>query len=290
MKNISIAILLLLLSFSSVVYSQNESAKFKITDTYILAGVQFTPQSSTSFADIQRLAPQSTLLGQDFTGYDSYSYRGYSGNGQLAFRVGLQSIKNPNRELQLGVSYGIGMLVSNYQSRTETIPYDTFTSAQTGEQIVVDSVLTSHVSSRYTADQFQIEASYIFRMDPTARWSFFGGVGAGLGTSLNAATSVYTFDSKSTNTVKLSDDYSTSYLSTNFDDGLREEFENKNVVNAAIFIPAGLDFRIGKRKEFWQQMHLFAELRPTISMVNIPELNPTLIPSLQSNVGFRLHW
>jgi hypothetical protein len=290
MKNRQIMAVFLLLSISVAVNAQNEITKFKITDAYILAGVQSTPQSVTSFTDMLSLAPQSVLLQQDFTGYNSYTYRGYYGTGNVAFRVGLQSLKKPNRELQLAVSYGSGVQISNYRSRDRNVPYDTFTSAQTGEQIIVDSVYTSHVSSQYTTDQLQIEASYIFRTDHLARWSFYGGIGAGVGTSLRASTSVFAYESSYANILSLSDDYSRSYFSSNFDEGSREEFENQNVVSIALFIPAGIDFRIGKENAFWQQIHLFIEARPSIGIVNVPELDVAITPALHSNIGFRLHW
>lgn len=291
MKNTQYVVVCLLLCFALAAQAQNETPKIKITDAYILTGVQTVPQLAASTADMRTLAPQSVLLQQDYTGYESYSYNGYSGNGQVAFRMGLQSIKKPNRELQLGVSFGSGMQASNTLSFTTSTPYDTFTSSQTGEQIIVDSVYNKHVISNYRTDQLQLDASLIYRTDHSARWSFYGGIGASVGTSLRATTSIYSYGTSSANTILTSEDaYSYSFANSTFEQGEREEFNNKNVFNASVFIPAGIDFRIGKRNEFWQQLHLVYELRPNVGVVAIPELDATVSAGIQNNVGLRLHW
>lgn len=290
MKKTQYVAVCLLLCSALAAHAQNESPKFKITDAYILTGVQTTPQYNTSTADMRTLAPQSVLLKEDYTGYESYSYNGYNGNGQVAFRVGLQSVKKPNKEWQFGVSFGSGVQANNSLLSTTSIAFDTFTSAQTGQQIIVDSIYNRNVVSNYSADLLQVDASLIYRTNNAARWSFYGGVGAGVGASLRASTSIYAYESTYANSILVGGNSSPYPSNSGYTQGAREEFTNKNVVYASVFVPAGLDFRIGKKNEFWRQLHLVYELRPSLGVAAMPELDATVSAGIQSNIGVRLHW
>jgi len=52
----------------------------------------------------------------------------------------------------------------------------------------------------------------------------------------------------------------------------------------------GIDFRIGKKREFWKRTHLFYELRPGINVTSIPELRPITNASVQHGIGLRVSW
>lgn len=50
----------------------------------------------------------------------------------------------------------------------------------------------------------------------------------------------------------------------------------------------GVDFRLGKNKEFWKKLHLVYELRPGINMVSVPELRTFATASIQQGLALRV--
>jgi hypothetical protein len=59
---------------------------------------------------------------------------------------------------------------------------------------------------------------------------------------------------------------------------------------SALYVPIGVDFRLGKKNEVLRKMHLFFELRPTISVLTIPETKTYVYPSMQNCVGLKFEW
>jgi hypothetical protein len=46
----------------------------------------------------------------------------------------------------------------------------------------------------------------------------------------------------------------------------------------------------GKKNEVMKKMHLFFELRPTVSVLSIPETKTYVYPSMQNCVGIKFEW
>ncbi|MGB0807307.1 MAG: hypothetical protein ACPGRC_11500 [Salibacteraceae bacterium] len=56
------------------------------------------------------------------------------------------------------------------------------------------------------------------------------------------------------------------------------------------YIPLGLDFRIANKSEFWQRVHLFYEMRPSLEMISIPELSTYTTVAWQHGFGIKVQW
>jgi hypothetical protein len=244
--------------------------------------------------EFQLLAPGSEILARDITQFSSDPGMLSFGNA-LSAQVGF-SIRNkeksgyhPGRTLRLGIHYFSQQRYSYFSSRSVTTPWDTLTSAQTGEQILIDSVHTQSYSFDYWVDHLRLDASMIFRTVRESRWSWFGGIGMTFGPSLQSESSV---QSISTRTVRTGNIQANHFYDPDGDDVTieNENFTLKTVIGGSVYIPAGVDFRVGKKREFWKPVHIFYEIRPQVIFTSIPELDPSFRAGIQQGFGIRVKW
>jgi hypothetical protein len=240
-----------------------------------------------SVSDFQTLAPQSVLLQQDLSAYQGYPVMNFTFPGQSqSLSVGLKMAKLPNATLRLGLMH------TNQQnalaiggSFTETFRIDTLTSSQTGEQIFVDSFSTHSYNASYSQEQLRLDASLLFRYNADKRWSFYGGIGANFGLSYNAQTNVNQYVSP----------YGSGYGYGLFNDMVyngthtQETFENIGGFGFGVYAPLGVDFQVGKKRDFWMPIHLYMELRPGFNVNQIAGLGTSFSAGNFSNIGLRFH-
>jgi hypothetical protein len=128
---------------------------------------------------------------------------------------------------------------------------------------------------KYRYEQLHAEMSLIFASNSSERWSFFCGLGLSAGATFNANTEITHYGS-----YWIGDSY---YSQNIFSQGnyrhyefQYENFSNRSSASYSAFIPLGIDFRIGKTRPFWKAIHLLLELRPSISILKVPELRTYL--------------
>ena len=63
---------------------------------------------------------------------------------------------------------------------------------------------------------------------------------------------------------------------------------NKNTYGYATYLPMGVDFRIGNKREFFKQLHVFYEARPFVNYTYIPELGGINSVGIKSALGLRV--
>ncbi|MDP4596977.1 MAG: hypothetical protein NWS92_08385 [Crocinitomicaceae bacterium] len=269
---------LALLSWSS------SQAQLSFEGVYLQNGA-FFGASKGSVADFQTLAPQSVLLQQDLTPYQTYAAMNFNFPGQSqSLSVGLKMAKLPNATLRLGLMHtNQRNALTVGGSYTETFRVDTLTSSQTGEQFFVDSFSTHSYNASYSQEQLRLDASLLFRYNADKRWSFYGGIGANFGLSYNAQTSVNQYVSP----------YGSEYGYGLFNDIVhngthtQETFENKGGFGFGVYAPLGVDFQVGKKRDFWMPIHLYMELRPGFNVNQIAGLGTSFSAGNFSNVGLR---
>ena len=119
--------------------------------------------------------------------------------------------------------------------------------------------------------------------NPERRWKFYTGIGVSLGLSVSPRTEVnydswsYIEDRLLNNDRQSSDDYEVR----------SEEFANKTGFFGRVYIPLGVDFRIGKRKESLKKYHLFVESRQSLNFQTISELSSQVTTSSVGGFGLR---
>ena len=264
-------------------------AQISINEIYLQSG-SFFGQNKGSLADFQTLAPGSSILQQDLSAYQTYPQMFFNLPGQSqSLSVGLGLGKMPNATLRLGLMHtSQNNALTTGGSYTETFRVDTLTSSQSGEQYFVDSFSTHSFNANYAQEQLRIDASLLFRYNADKRWSFFGGIGANFGLSYNAATTVH-------HRVSPYGDYFgygfiNDLMFIDFGTHETETFENKGGFGLGVYAPLGIDFQLGKKREFLKPMHLYMELRPGFNINQIAGLGTTFSVGNFSNAGLRFQF
>jgi hypothetical protein len=234
--------------------------------------------------DFAKLAPNSTILGMDLSQLTPYSYMYFngfgmnSGSNSTSLQLGLQCAKMPKITFRVGITHVSNYsLLSAHGSFYESAPYDTLTSSQTGQQTFIDSSHTKSYDMNHSNQQIRLDGAMIFRMFPEKRWSIHTGLGASVGMSYRSNTEIRYWESTSIS--------SGDYYEEN---GISESFKNKNSVGASLYIPFGVDFGIGKKREFWMPFHLYAETRPSLNINSINGIGTSFSPGMSSAVGLRV--
>lgn len=300
MKTIKIlsAVIMMALSFS--VFGQEQPKKtikkISIHDIFVQTGFLSMRDTDGTLTDFKTLVPQSVLLHSNLTDYSSSGGFSRTSNTMFSIMLGIKfsdkqkTTYKTNPLLRLGVSYFSGTSLTGGLYKEYRKPYDTLTSSQTGQAYYIDSVTTQNYSMDYSSEQLRFDGSLIFRTNPEARWSLFAGIGITAGLSINANTYIYYSKYDRTETNNLNGNNYSSYSYSGSDNSKTENYRNKNNFGLTTYIPMGIDFKIGKKREFWKRTHLFYELRPGINLTSIPELRTITNANVQHGLGLRVSW
>lgn len=297
MKKHYIYFTLILLNLFSNAFAQQTTQVKKVTikDIFIQSG--YFTQSNTNFniSDFKLLTPASEFLKSDFSGFTEIDNEA---NIQKSFFSVLLGFKFSDREkknyranpiLRLGISYVSGTRQEINLTKEEKRSFDTLVSNQTGNSIILDSITSTGYRLRYDCEQLYFDASVIFRTNPDARWSLYGGAGFAIGISIDARTEIRKTIANSEQ-VRFSNGNNGSYEYSYTEDENSEKYSNDNSFGFFAYLPIGVDFRIGKQNEFWKQVHLFYEIKPGINMVSVPELKTFSAGSMEQGMGVRISW
>lgn len=263
--------------------------KLKVVDAAIAPGMTFHISPLGSFSDFQRINPKSVLLSENMDGYTiSNGFMASAGptfNANLGFNIAnkAKTEYKSNTQLRIGITFS-EISMSNNLSKTDRKRFDTLTSSQTGQMVFSDSVTYSSYTMNYKTQQLRIDVSIIYRTNPAARWSVFGGIGIEAGESIMAYTDInyseYSTVTPANSTSGTSYSSNTPYRS--------EQIINKNTYGYAAYLPMGLDFRIGNKRGFFKQLHVFYEARPFVNYTYIPELGSINSVGIKSALGLRV--
>lgn len=254
----------------------DKKCSFHITEVQLQNGFQLNPMPHTNLLDFQAMAPNSALLTTDFSSF-SLANRQATGGSFHALSVGIK-FKKSNPTLRLGIAYLMNNNLNMAYEKVIKYAYDTLTSSQTGTQTILTHDSLYRYSMTNLSKQLRLDAALIFRTNESARWSLYAGVGASLGYTIESTTRIdYTIENM---------DRPKSKENT-IDSRQTEIFENKNYLTSSIYAPLGIDFRIGKKREFWKHLHLTYELKPSINFVAIPEIKTATVVGMVSTGGLR---
>lgn len=291
---------LFLITLATTVAAQNAPAKLQsrlnINELNIQLGFFGQGNLNASLADFKKLAPESVLLNNNFSGYKTRSGYASAGNTMFSVLLGVRFLdKNKNTYkanpiLRIGISYFTGAQLSGTIFSEEKKTFDTLRSATTSETVYIDSTHTKEYGMNYSSEQLRLDASLLFSTNPSARWKFYSGIGITTGLSFNAQTIIYYSESESKEMRNANEPtYGYGYSSYGTSITTSETIKNKGNFAMSAYIPLGVDFRIGRR-EFWKRTHLFYEFRPSINYVSIPELQTIVNAHLVQGLGFKVTW
>jgi hypothetical protein len=287
------------LIISCFVYCQTENTKgVMIHDISAFSGMQGSPTYTGTLTDFIKLAPNSAMLNNDFTGFlFSDNYNGPP-NSNTAFNINMGFLFyncekkefKANPKLNVGLAYNKSNYLSFYSSKEEIYRFDTLSSASSSYEVYMDTVVNASYEMSYYFEQLGINSSLIFATNPESRWSIYAGVGVTAAVSLKSNTDISYYSSSAIVSTIPASNYSSARTVRN---SIKSDYSNeftptKTNVSFFGYIPLGLDFRIGKKKEFWKKMHLAIELQPGIVVDCIPELGNKTYGMLKSGFGLRV--
>lgn len=260
--------------------AQEDKPAIRISEIQLLPTTDYTRIPFGTLQDIQTISPQSTILQQNLNGYKQNFYPGIFTQNSFNMLLGLSFRNKPNMTLRAGVGYSNRTLLGVSMGQSERFRHDTLTSSQTGQQYFVDSVVNRGVYAYYNTQFLSLETSLIFRTNSEARWSLYGGVGLSVGFGFNGRTDITKYENW---TIE-------SPFTSKYGSGLSESetILNKSSLFYGVNAPLGVDFRIGKKREFWNRIHLMYELRPGLTVFNLAGTQNRLTPHLNQCLGLRV--
>ena len=264
-----------------------------VCDVFVLPGGQAESMYAVGIEQWRKLAPASELLKTDLSDH-YFNDRGGNGRGpasamglsmSVAVRLGgAGRTRRSGAYLRAGFTYqrhdGTDLLLRK-ETRT---PYDSLTSAQTGQVTYVDSLTISRYDLTHTYSDIALDASLIFLKEYPKRWSLYGGAGLKLGMSFSGRVQVI-------HTVEHRTDPSLVTGTGPQDrdmEATREEFTTDGDLCLALYVPLGVSYRLGKKSAFWRAMNLFYELRPSLDFGGVPELAAGARAGLGQFFGLRV--
>lgn len=301
MKSI-IALSLLFVAFTVNAQESKKLRRINVNEFYLYAGSSNIWNDYGTLEDFKALAPQSTLLKNDFSGFNTGSAQHYTNTSMFSTMIGIQfrdkekKQYRSNPQLRTGIAYFNNSNMSRWFSTNERIPIDTLVSAKTGQTAYIDSVHSENYGMHYSSQQLCLDLSLLFRTDPEARWSLYAGIGMIAGISINSITEVYYRNSYSIDSYfeTGSEPFGGRNSHSGYDHSRSEHgseiFQNKNNTIFGAYLPLGVDFRIGQNRDFWKRIHLFYEARPSINMTSIPELRTFTNASIFHGIGIKVKW
>lgn len=293
-KKIVYLCVILFLINSNTSISQ-EIKRVKISDFYFSPSTFISGTNRLDRMDVSKLANNSNILkGTDnFSDFDNNTYTGSYGRTDLHFLLGFtfsdkektKILSSPH--LRIGLSYGNNLLISNNFSKEQIHSVDTLNSQNTNRQTFVDSVVTENYFVNYETENIRLDASIIFRRKPEERWSVYAGLGVMTGVSIQSNTDIfYQKNAK----LRYNYENTTNNINHEFLVHKNEKFENKMSFSFATYLPLGVNFRIGNKREFWKHTHLYYELRPGVILSHVPELGTFTNTFLQQGIGLKFSW
>ena len=290
MKNRLFVVSLFMLIVSMVNAQEVTKTQLQFTGFSFGVGPFSFSSNISSIETFKTLAPNSTFLKADLSGYTDSHYYSQSQSNTIVGGYGHFNVvgkKSSNRlfkqSFRIGISYAEQSVYYDSYRKSETFTIDTLTSNSTGIEYPIDSTSNRNLVMFYDQTQLFVDAAYLLQTKEKNRCSLFGGLGAMVGFTVDATT-----------TILLNEDFTYSansprQLSPEWEDFIFQGEVTKNKSGAAFvgYIPIGVDFRMGNTRTFFKNSHLSAEIRPSIYINQIPELETEVTTAVIGMFSYR---
>ena len=255
-----------------------------------------------NYSDFQKIAPDIDFSQFNFQGFANP--RAYHAMEAETFSMALlidwrhkdNSPRLGNPKLRVGFAYSSGFYTPHQFVRSSRTPYDTVQVIVGGETTPYprDSVYTESYRFDNWSRRLRMHASILWQTNPEKRWSLFSGVGLGFGVSIYSEiehyfSSSYSIETQTSPNQSLFQGYflnePSGYIanSGSLSQGARW-------IDANIFVPIGLDFRLSKKENLFKKMHLIAEITPMLYMNKVPGIRMKVNGTLGANFGLRYNF
>lgn len=287
-------IFFLLLISSAVIGQDTDSVKSRpIYDVAIMSGGATGNSSIFGLSDFRKIFPESSILQRDlseFSGYGENYFSEYFGFGVMVGRTSRQLHILGERvkgTMRAGFYYDEASYFSYTLTDGSNYRVDTIKNSQGASQFYIDSAYYKTAYMYYDAKSLRAEFSALLRFNDEQRWSFYLGVGLSAGMTFNNTVNVSYSEQEVIETYPAEGLSGTSATKVEF-----PVYENDQsavssgwLVNA--FVPVGIDFRLAKTGRSLEFMHLFTEVRPGISFMEIPDVRTVSGTQVSFHLGLR---
>ncbi|MDX5320153.1 MAG: hypothetical protein LPK45_03675, partial [Bacteroidota bacterium] len=263
MRNLFLSIVMLL---GWTAFAQTNAPK--VGDIQWSIGPQFSTANETGdIESYRKLFELSPYLPQDLSLYQQNSFFTFNGSGSFNAAINLfpwsaASQKHSDlRSFRIGVSFMGSHTAGGSLFRSESTTIDTLESSS-GMKYLVDSVYTHYLNFSAQSQNLFLDIAYLFRTSTNARWSLFAGVGVQTGLSFNRKATMYSWEQRHL-------EINGSETRINEGEFTRPDLEMRQLKagwSSNVYLPMGIDCKLGTKKPFWKPLHLFYELRPSLLM------------------------
>lgn len=299
MKKATLLISLLVLVFSA---NAQQIPLLKPTEVSLQSFASSALNEPVQPQNLENLVSNDNIIPDDLKevlGANPGYYHGYMGlsNVGINLNLGMKVRNNETNEyykspvLRAGFQFYSISTINSYGRIKESHRVDTLSSTSSNSSIFIDSVEDRSLYVSKQAELINVDFSLIFRTDTSKLWSLFGGAGFSTGVSINSYTRVNVRDHSH---YEYRGDYnaqgSQSYYGLSSWGGREERHHNKMNFMANVYLPLGVDVRLGQQTAFWRRLHLFYEFRPGLSVLTVPEIGTITGVSITHGVGLMVRF
>jgi hypothetical protein len=285
-KNVTTLVLIYFLIFQTV-YSYGQSKRLKLSEIAISYGLQKDIYNDLTFNDYKSIAPNSEIFSNANSNYsyhnqalnNSYFNSNFYSNFFLG-NIGLSHEKYKNGLFRIGFHYFFKHdQFSTYAYQSNFIGNDTVFTNQ-GTPVYLDIYRSKKIIANSSSKKILFDLSYIHKLPEEHQIVMYSGFGflMGIGYQSILKTSYDEIIGPSG-----LNQYAGSTVSYN-----REELKIKPYLLSSVYIPLGLDIKLGKKNNFMNRIHLFLEIRPAISLIKFPTAKSIPLISGNTNLGVKV--
>ncbi len=231
-------------------------------------------------------------------GHGNSMMYGNNGNSnsrkELTFEIGFNPYSkklgeyNKRQEFAIGFFYSGSDLANENTEKFSSTVGDTFSFHQVLYQ--TDTMVRSRSEYRESANVLGVSAKYLFKTDPEKRFSLFTGVGLKLACTITSR--VYKYASE--DMAVAINYYNTKPNFSLFDDathiaGGETWYRGKSdaTLFTSVFAPFGVNMRLCKKKEIWNQMNIFMQGVVGLELESQIKGSTHLNPFMGCSMGFK---
>ena len=297
MKNLLVSIAVVYLSASLVfidaVFAQDSLySGNQVNDLSFSMGGGSLNNTPYSFSELRSFFPESDILKNMFATNDFYENDySYFNSVHLSFGTYSSPLKFLSKKHRSGWRFGINykqlILLDKDIYSESSLRVDTLYDQSGNIAAYRDSVISTNRAVRLESGVISVESSYLLRFNYNNRWSFYCGLGGFAGTQIYGDLETYETIRKGVVT------YDILALNNPFitqSDTWESKSEVKHLSSGFFiggFIPFGIDFKLTRKTNGFDFMHLFAEGNSGILVLGTSSLRNTSGSFLEMSFGIR---
>lgn len=239
--------------------SQNNETNqngFKFKSMALEGGMFYSSAHELSLSDLKNYSAQSQIAQEMYSQKDSMIFGSFNYPTAIPYAgLSVQWKKVGQGRIDSRIILGFDALQMDLGSisayRYQTGRYDTITSSATGKEEYVDTVNTKGYSMYQSAEMVGLRLGYQISTKFDSRWQFIAGINYSLRFSTHSQTQFNSFEYTYSS-------YAGSFHQTYGESGTyrMEKFQKEKPLMNSVSIPIGVDFTVGKKRPFFQNLHL----------------------------------